>query len=254
MSRFSLRRFARLMLNDTLRVARPVLYGTAALFGATVTIYLTRFGGARPTDDPLYVGLFGFCLIGAGMLFTGVAFQDMHHPLQRYQYLMLPSSTLERLLSRYLLTGPLFVLYGTLAFMAFDFVSNQLTAVWVGARQPLFSPLTEQVRMVAWGYIATHMAMFIGAICFRTHALLKTILFLLLLLLSLVLVENLAERILFPGSFSWTQFENVQPLPLQLQPWFEAAWMNVVFVIGAFAWFLYVAWLCLRDHEVTDGV
>lgn len=254
MSRFSRSRFARVMLNDALRVARPVMYGTFALLGATVTIYLTRFGGARQTDDPLYIGMYGFCLIGAGLLFTGVAFQDMHHPLQRYQYLMLPSSTLERLLSRYLLTGPLFVLCGTLAFMASDFVSNQMTAVWIGARQPLFSPLAEQVRMVAWGYIAAHMAVFIGAICFRTHALLKTILLLLLLLLSLVLVENLAERILFPEAFSWTQFENVRPLPLQLQPWFAAAWMNVVLVICAFAWFLYIAWLCLRDHEVTDGV
>jgi hypothetical protein len=84
--------------------------------------------------------------------------------------------------------------------------------------------------------------------------LLKTILFLLLVLLSLVMVENVVGRILFPEAFSWTQFGNTRPFPLELQPWFAAAWMNVVVIIAALAWLFYIAYLCLRDHEATGGV
>lgn len=76
----------------------------------------------------------------------------------------------------------------------------------------------------------------------------------LLLLLAFGVVELLIERLLFPELFSWTQWDNVREYPAQLMPWFERAWMNYVFVLGAMAWLLYVAYLCLRDHEATDGV
>jgi hypothetical protein len=144
MSHFSLPRFIRLLQNDALRIAKPVLFGTAATLGITVCVYLGKFPRAKPTDDPAHIVMFGLCLISAGLLLTGAAFRDMHHPLQRNQYLMLPCSNFERLLSRCLLTGPLFALYGTLAFMAIDAISNQLTDMWMHKRQLLFSPFSPE--------------------------------------------------------------------------------------------------------------
>jgi hypothetical protein len=254
MSMFSVKRFRRVMTNDALRVMRTVLYGSAAVLGVTVGIYLLAFRRAGAADDPVHVMLFGLSLVIAGLLFTGVSFQDLHHPLQRNHYLMLPCSNLERILSRYLLTGPLFVVYATLAFMAADYVGNQVTDILLNERQLLFSPIAMTAQEVIQGYLIAHMLVFIGAICFRSHALLRTVLFLAVGLFILVLFENLVERIFFPELYSWTTFENVQSFPLELQPWFTASWMNVVFVIGAFVWLLYVAYLCLRDYEATDGV
>jgi hypothetical protein len=254
MSTFSARRFGRVMRNDLWRVARPALYCMAALLGTTVAIYLIAFRNARPTSDPVHEVLFGCCLIITGLLFTGAAFRDMHHPLQRYQYLMLPVSNLERLLSRYLLTGPLFVLCATSAFMAFDFIGNQLTHIWINERQLRFSPFAGETLAVIWGYLMAHLAVFTGAICFRSHALLKTLLFLLVAVFGLALFEELALRIFHPDSYSWTQFSPVHPVPVELMPWFTASWMNYVACIAIAAWVLYVAYFCLRDHEAADGV
>ncbi|MEO6079629.1 MAG: hypothetical protein ABIQ86_07620 [Steroidobacteraceae bacterium] len=254
MIQFSPRRFGRVIQNDALRIMRPVLYTTVALFGLTMLVYLFRAGRVSDQAQGVQHVLFGCYLIGAGLLLTGVAFQDMHHPLDRYQYLMLPVSSFERLMSRFLLTGPLFVLYGTLAFMAFDIVGKQLVMMYWEIRQPPFSPFTAQTKSLVLWYMLAHLVTLTGGICFRTHAFLKTILFLLGLVLALTLVENAAERMFFPDLFSWTQFENITPLPLELMPRFAVSWMNVAFVVGLCGWMFYVAYVCLRDHEASDGV
>ena len=163
-------------------------------------------------------------------------------------------SAFERLLSRYLLTGPLFMLYSFLAFMVFDFAGKQLVLMYWEVRLPPFSPFNAQTEMLVYSYVATHVVTLIGAICFRTHAFLRTILFLLALILAMVLVENLAERILFPELFSWARFERLEPLPVEVVPGFTVAWMNITFAVGLLGWLLYIAFACLRDHEASDGV
>jgi hypothetical protein len=248
MSQISLPRFGRLMLNDMLRVARPLLYTTVTLLAVTVLLYLIS-SSARPSQSFTTLGIFGCCLFSAGMYLTSVAFKDMHHPLERYQYLMLPVSNLERLLSRYLLTGPLLVLCAIPIFMVFDYVANILTSMWIDKRQPLFYPFTAATKWMLVSYLLAHAVTLTGAICFRSYAFLKSVLFLVLVIVMLVLVENAAGRIFFPANYSWSQFESVRPAQIELLPWFAASWMNVILVSGIYMWILYIAYLCLRDHE-----
>jgi hypothetical protein len=254
MTGFSARRFVRVIQNDALRIMRPVVFTTVVLFGLTVCIYLLNHERLGVDLQSLPLALSGIYLIGTGLMLTGAAFQDMHHRLDRYHYLMLPVSSFERLLSRYLLTGPLFVLYGTLAFLAFDFVGKQLVLMYWDVRHPLMSPFTVATRWVVSSYLLAHVVMLIGAICFRTHAFLRTLLFLLATFLGLMVVENVAERLLFPELYSWTRFERLGPLPVEVVPGFAFTWLNIAFAIGIFAWLLHVAYACLRDHEASDGV
>lgn len=254
MTQFVPSRFGRLLLNDVLRSAPAALYGTAALMGLTTLVYVVRFRSVNPGSQPAHVLLFGLWLTVAGLLFTSSAFRDLHHPLQRNHYLMLPVSNLERFASRYLLTGPLFVLFATGACVLCDYLALQLTAAWVDAAQPRFSPTASTSLAAIRGYLVAHLFALTGAICFRSHALLKTTLFASLLLLSLVLVENVAERLFFPASFSWNSFEAVRPRDVEFDFWFRATWMNVIFIAGGIAWLMRVAYLCLRDHEVAGGI
>ena len=249
MIEFSARRFSRVIQNDALRIARPVLFTTVALFGLTLFIYLFNYQRLIGGKQTLPMSLLGIYLVGTGLLLTGGAFQDMHHRLERYQYLMLPVSSFERLLSRFLLTGPLFVLYGLLAFAVFDFAGKQLVGMYRDVHEPLFPLFTTEVKWLVGSYAMAHVVMLIGAISFRTHAFLRTVLFLLAMVLLMVVVENATERILFPDLFSWAQFGNIKPLPVELMPWFTVPWMNVVLVSGISGWLFYVAYLCLRDHE-----
>jgi hypothetical protein len=249
MSQISLPRFGRLLMNDTLRVARPVLYTTVTLLAVTVLQYLFRFSSGASTRGYTALVVFGSCLFSAGLYLTSVAFKDMHHPLERNHYLMLPVSNLERLFSRYLLTGPLLILCAIPAFMVFDHVANNLTAMWIDKREPPFSPFTAATKWMLFYYMLAHAVVLTGAVCFRSYALLKSMLFLVLVGTALVLVENAAGRIFFPGDYSWTQFDSIRPAEVAVLPWFAATWMNVMLVTGIYIWTLYIAYLCLRDHE-----
>lgn len=248
MNAVSLPRLAQLMRNDLLAAARPVLYATASLLGLTVMSYLfiNIVGTPGPAADMV---IFGLCLFGGGLGMTSICFQDMHHPLERNRYLMLPVSSLERLLSRYLLTGPLFVVCAVVAFVLFDHAGKQLVALWLDRSRPLFDPLAPPMKWLVFAYLIAHAVTLVGAICFRRHALLKTVLFLLLVILVQVVIENATGRIFFPGDYTWTQFESIRTSSIELLPWFAAWWMNVILVAGIYAWLLHVAYQCLRDHE-----
>lgn len=252
MSQFSLSRFTRVMQNDALRIARPVIFGTLALLGLTVLLYLTNFTAGQVSDPPIHAVLFGIFLLGTGLIFTSMAFQDMHHPLERYQYLMLPCSNIERFLSRYLLTGPLFILYVVVAFTGMDWLGNLLTDAWKGAREPLFSPFSVPALVLMRVYLGVHTVMLTGAICCRSYALIRTALSLLLMLVGLGATGYVAMRIFYYDAFSWTRFGIDESLHMPLVPVFAATWMNVAVVSGFALWILYVAYRCLSTHEVQD--
>lgn len=254
MNGFSPSRFLRVIQNDALRIARPLLYCTVVVLGLTVLVYCAVFETGNTVSPPASAVLFGMYLMGGGLILTGMAFQDMHHPLERYRYLMLPCSNLERFLSRYLLTGPLFLLYATLTFAAIDWVANLLTEQWIEVREPLLSPFSPQSLVLMRVYLFAHIAVLTGAICFRSYALLRTTLFLLLGFAVLLAVMYVAMRIIYWDHFSWTRFAPVQPLGLLLKPLFAATWMNFVVAIGFLLWMLRVAYRCLCGHEVQGGL
>jgi hypothetical protein len=258
MSQFYFPRFQRVIQNDALRHAKPLFFGTLALLGLTVLIYLGKFNAGQSENLPVHVVLFPIYLLATGLLFTSMSFQDMHHPLERYQYLMLPCSNIERFLSRYLLTGPLFLLYVMATFTAMDWVANQVTEMWKDAQAPLFSPFSAESLQIARIYLLLHIAMLTGAICSRSYALLKTALSVLLLIMGLGVVSYIATRIFYWDAFSWTSWApsgaSAESFHMPLEPLFVASWMNFTVVIGFVLWILYVAYRCLCTHEVQDGI
>jgi len=252
---FSLPRFRRLFANDALRVAKSVALSSLALLCLTCALYVGNFEpGDTPTDPPLGVVLFIIYVLCAGLLLTSESFRDMHHPLERYHYLMLPVSNLERFLSRYLLTGPLFVLYALAAFTVMDWVGNLLAGWLKDAAQPLFSPAVPPVSIVLRVYLFLHVIGFLGAIAFRSLNLVKTALATVVVAFSLLVVGYISLRVFYFGAFEWGSFESVAPIHAAVIPLFEATWANWVAALGFATWLLYVAYRCLKAHEVQNGL
>lgn len=264
MSPFSPARFRRLLLNDMLALARPVGMGTLAAFLVTVLFYLFQVATKHPgTVPPLRLTLFGLQLFGAGLPLTGMVFRDLHHPLERYRYLLLPCTNMERLAARYLLTGPLLVLYVIAAFMLMDLVGLAVVSAWDNnnelprdsiamlALRP-FNPFAASTPGFIAAYLFAHAVMMAGAICFRSHALIRTAVAISALLVSMGGLTYLGLRILNPDSFSG--WKTVGPSPLLFWPAFDASWLNVIAIVAFALWFLYIAYCCLREHEVQGGV
>ena len=97
-----------------------VWIATLALAGLGLIAYLTNLEPQAAAKPALYAVLFPIVLIGGGLVFTSTIFADLHHPLQRFHFLTLPCSNLERFISRYLLSAPLYYLYVLVLYAVFD--------------------------------------------------------------------------------------------------------------------------------------
>jgi len=254
MNAFSFARFQRVLQNDALRMLRPVLYCTLAFLGLTVLLHATLTEAGTTAQPSISIVVFGIYLLAGGLLLTSLAFHDMHHPLERHRYLMLPCSNLERFLSRYLLTGPLLLLYVVLSFNAMDWLANQLPLLWIDARAPAFSPLVPPALLMMRVYLVAQALVLTGAICFRSLALPRTVLFLLVAFAGFLAVLYVADRAFYWDHYSWTRWAPVRPLGFELVPLFAASWMNVVAATGFTLWMLRVAYRGLCTHEVQDGL
>lgn len=248
MNSFSVTRFRRLLANDLQNAIRPLAMVSLAALCAVALLYFLTMHTEADGRSPLRTVLFGIFLFGAGLIYTSIIFSDLHHSTERYRYLMLPCSNAERFLSRYLLTGPLFLLYAIVAFFIMDRVGDAVSSAPV----PPFSPLDFAPRWNIIGYLLSHVLYFTGAIFFRSFSLIKTAVTLALLEVSVLAVGYLSLRIFYPNAFSGLQFNNTEKIQLPLVPLFSTPWMNIV-AIGVFAaWILFVAYRCLCEHEVQD--
>jgi len=249
---FSLPRFRRVLQNDVLRVGKPLLFGTLAMLGLLCVAYLIAFEPGEVADEPLATVFFGIMLGIGGLMFTSFSFNDMHHPLERYHYLTLPVSNFERFLSRYLLTGPLLVLYVLAAFSIMDWSANHVAAWAKEAERPLFAPFSAISLLLVRIYLLLQTVMFTGAICFRSYAWIKTTLTALVVAASIPAAIYVSMRIFYYAHCSWSSLQETVDIRAPLLPLFEAHWLNVTVVIGFALWILYVAYRCLRAHQVQE--
>ncbi len=247
MSPFDASRFRRQFLNDLLQQWRKIWIATLAAVGLGLVAYLTNLNPPDAPQPELYAVLFPIVLLVGGLIFTSTTFADLHHPLQQFQFLTLPCSNLERFLSRYLLSAPLYYLYVLVVYAVFDWVAALAACALLGRSAAAFAPFEPQMVHFTLCYFGLHALMFGGAIYFRSHALIKTGLSVVLIGFGLVLVQFAATGIFFWSYFrSLFPFEATAPVRLVTVP-------SPVVVVGAvllYLWVLFLAYLRLREHEV----
>jgi hypothetical protein len=247
MNAFNAARFVRVFSNDLLQQWRKVWISTLAFAGVALICYLTNLNPHAIEEPALYVTLFSVALLAGGLVLTSTIFADLHHPLQNAQYLTLPCSNLERFVSRYLLTGPLYYFYALIAYAIFDWAAGQIADALIGKRGAPFALLSPQVRDATLWYFGLHALVFGGAIYFRSYALIKTALSVVLVGVGLLLVYVIALRLIFWGHFT-TLLPNESAVRINFfEPPAVALWIGATLF---YLWVLFIAYLCLREHEV----
>lgn len=259
---FSWQRFLRVFLNDLMLLqGRRIGFASLGLVGVGIIIYFTS--ATESPADSMHVALTTFTamLLGCGLIFTSLIFNDMHHPLERFQYLMLPCSNLERFFSRYLITALLYFVYAVVFFKAFEVVANFVITLLTDAAP--IAPLqlgSEAARISMVVFFVSHVFVYCGAIWFRSYSLIKTMATGMLLWTVCAVLAFLALRLLYWDSFiSFFQMNPEGPFP-NVQLGFLSdgedrpkAWVQLAFVIFL-GWVLFLAYLGLEEHEVQDGL
>src|SRR5690606_22277905 len=127
MNAFAPMRFRRLLLNEIDTQVRRVVPATLAAMAIGLIAYATNLQGQGGATNYFYRILFLLLLLGGGALFTSTIFSDMHDPLQRYHYLTLPGSTLERFLAKFLVSGPLYFVFALTVYVLFELIAAALS-------------------------------------------------------------------------------------------------------------------------------
>ncbi len=221
-----------------------------------VIILLTAWQGNNP--GILHSWLFPLFYLIIGYVLTGQSFSDLHKKDSTHQFLMLPVSAGEKVVSRLLFTG----IGYTLIFVAGYWITSLLG--WMISRLlfensvPLFRPFAVGMFRLYGKYLVTQGIFFLGAAWFRKHSLFKTVLLLFGLAVLLALWGLLGTRILFWELFTGKalQFNTLVSMPgasYTLMNIAEAT-AQIMFwaFLAPFCWIM--AWFRVKEAEVHHGV
>lgn len=197
----------------------------------------------------MFRDVFPSVLMIGGIIFTASIFRNLHTPLENIQYLMTPVSAVERFLTKYLVSGPLFVVYLLLVWFAFEILAQLLARLMFGTAGQFLDITDPNITGSIAAYLKIHVLVFAGAVFFRRYTLLKTLATYALLLGTGVFLVVQTLRLRFAGLFESGDFafdaETQVDLNMPLQAWhFDFLWLLLCL------WILYLAYLWLVDYEV----
>ncbi|MFA4839048.1 MAG: hypothetical protein WC703_06200 [Candidatus Neomarinimicrobiota bacterium] len=171
---FDRNRFFVLIRNDLFTGYRNLLIAGGAIAGALLVIYLlSAWNNANPDFHRTF---FPMVIFFGGYLTTSMVFKDIHEKQRNYIYLTLPASTLEKFLSRLLLTSVGFVAIVLALYYLFSWIAAGLSQLLFHQSLLAFHPFTRETLTALGVYLVTQSVFLFAAVYFRSHAFFKTLL------------------------------------------------------------------------------
>ncbi len=225
-----------------------IAYG--AIAGALLVLTLFR-GYFQPTDIGGLTGLYFVVMFIGGYIFTAGIFGELHQPQRSYQYLTLPVSTTERLLSAWLITAFLFPAVAILTMALIVFIGNLVLnfTLDVTPFAGVFSPGSWSSLKVYW---ITQSMFLLGAAYFRGYNFLKTVLALFVISVVLQIIAGVTGWIIFGTPGTQVTFGPEQ-MSHQLEDFFLRIFPSVARIVFYYLFvpfFLITTWFSLKERQV----
>lgn len=238
-------------------IKRQVLSNTnvilIAFFAVTglllvITSLVTYFS---PQELPDLVGLYYSIMFLGGLIYTSNMFSELHDPEKSYRFLTLPVSNLERLVSSWVLSAIIFPFVALFAMILVVLLSNLIINFSVDPAS--FSGILSHTTFLITGiYIVTQSVFFLGAVYFRNHNFMKTLLSLFLISFVISIYTSLAGVIIFrPWEFASNMHNG--NLDSHMEIFFEQKFpdiMNILFWYIMTPFFLVVSYFSLKERQV----
>lgn len=200
---FNIKRFGLLLRNDLFRNYRTLLIGAGSVAAIYLIIILVPMIFSRDcVGYDFHQGFFPTALFIFGFLLSAASFADIHHTQKNTAFFMLPASRLEKLTSRLLLTGILFVVISVIFYYLLNLLSIVLATIFGCGPFPVFHLFNREMLTVLLVYLITQSVFLFGSIYFKSHALMKTGLSLFALANVIGLFSLLVVRIVFYDFFN----------------------------------------------------
>jgi len=179
---FSPKRLGLLLLNDLVLDGKGMLTAAAA-----VAAVAALFWGVLPVEvtEKTYSGfLFPVLLTIGGLVVSSRAYKKSHLPGFGVDYLMVPAPTLEKFVSRLLMTGVGYSLGVALLCVLLSLLILAVRAAFGRGVSDIYNPLTLSTLVVIANYLVFNAVFVCGSLYFSRHALVKTALVLGLFMLA----------------------------------------------------------------------
>ena len=230
-------------------------YRVTALFaGTTAGIVFLISLSERPSvsQDPwFHRELFGYILFIWGIWMTSRAFRPLHDKTLREAYLLLPASSLEKLLARLFVVTAGLLLFLLIFSTILSFAIEFFNFLYFGQRRPFFDVLDPEVWHLIGIYIVVQSPYFLGAVWFRRASFLATSLTLVVLCALLMVIWLVADRIAF-GGMDWDVWNMFDALNV----WYFAnggVLQTILLTLLPMALWC-IAWLRLKEAQSDHGI
>ena len=145
-------------------------------------------GKSMHLTNSFFLGFFGGILFVSGLILTSSSFKDRHNSNNIHNWLMLPASTFEKFLVRFLFSTAVIIIGSALICWLSSLLSGIANAILYDQSITLFNPFKSSVWHMIQAYLVFQPLFFLGAVWFRKNHFLKTILtlFCLQIIISLI--------------------------------------------------------------------
>ncbi len=120
-------------------------------------------------------------LLTLGTVFTSASFNELNNKSSAHHYLSIPASSLEKLISKWLITGIFYVVAFNIFYIIFWLFSDVVTGSLFGIKGGVFNPFESRIEMDLYSpwffsklYLALHTIYLAGAVYFRKFSYFKT--------------------------------------------------------------------------------
>jgi len=197
---FSFRRVGLLMRDYLAMQKKSLITGFAAIAGIGFGAFLIT--SASGGDALVLRTMFLNILLIGGYVSASVSFTDLHDGKTGVHYLMLPGSSLEKYVSRLLLTSVGWVAATIATFVAATSLGAVVSGIFFETRPDVFLPTGRALWISIATFLVTQPIFVFGSIYFRKVAFLKITLSAMAVAFSLAILYLIAARLLFAPAFT----------------------------------------------------
>ena len=189
------RRLGLLLRRDFSAGYKSVFIAMAAVGGFVILVSLVSAFSRElgPIHERMYYPL----LFLGGYIVTSLAFKELHLNGQGVFYLTLPGSSLEKYLSKLLVTSAGYAFGSLIFYTAVAAAAEGINRLVFGYGHPFFNPFTRYTLTVVAAYLVTQAVFLVGSVYFRKLAFIKTNLYLWLFGIVLVILVVVFAWIIF---------------------------------------------------------
>ncbi|MGM0498125.1 MAG: hypothetical protein ACQESJ_09430 [Bacteroidota bacterium] len=165
-----------LMRRDLVINYKSFLIGIAAVGGFLLLLFIgDTYARGYLGYEPIKITFYLFFFFG-GFIFTSRVFSELNRGDSSYRYLTLPASTLEKLISKWILSSIAFIIVSYVGIQLITLLGALISTVLFEVEFHVINFAKSDFMLQAARYLVVHSIFFLGACTFRNHNFLKTLL------------------------------------------------------------------------------